>query len=82
MNTATGAAAIEAPGGFKPLAIGGDFMAVNGPLYVRVIDARVQVGFRVLQRHTNPLNICHGGMLASFADMLLPVCIHRQSEVG
>jgi uncharacterized protein (TIGR00369 family) len=36
----------------------------------------------VLARHTNPLNNCHGGMLASFGDMLLPVCIHRQSEVG
>lgn len=74
--------AVEIPIGFKPLPIGGDFMAANGPLYVRIVDGRVQMGFRVLQRHTNPLNICHGGMLASFADMLLPVCIHRQSEIG
>jgi uncharacterized protein (TIGR00369 family) len=76
------AAVVEIPSGFKPLAIGGDFMAANGPLYVRIVDGRVQMGFRVLQRHTNPLNNCHGGMLASFADMLLPVCIHRQSEIG
>jgi uncharacterized protein (TIGR00369 family) len=82
MSSAADEAAIEIPGGFKPLAIGGDFMAANGPLYLRLVDARVQVGFRVLQRHTNPLNNCHGGMLASFADMLLPVCIHRQSEIG
>jgi len=33
---------------------------------------RLQLGFRVESRHTNPLNICHGGMLATFADMLLP----------
>ena len=78
----TDEAVVEIPEGFKPLAIGGDFMAANGPLYVRIVDRRVQMGFRVLQRHTNPLNICHGGMLASFADMLLPVCIHRQSEIG
>ena len=39
--------------------------------------------FACMLRHTNPLNNCHGGMLASFGDMLLPVCIHRQSaEVG
>ena len=82
MNPATGDATVEIPSGFKPLAIGGDFMAANGPLYVRIVDGRVQMGFRVLQRHTNPLNNCHGGMLASFADMLLPVCIHRQSEIG
>jgi len=72
----------NAPAGFARLPIGGDFMAHNGPLYVRVAEGRAQLGFRVQQRHTNPLNICHGGMLASFGDMLLPVCIHRQSEVG
>lgn len=83
MNAATGEATIEIPGGFKPLPVGGEFMAVNGPLYVRLVDGRAQLGFRVLARHTNPMNICHGGMLASFGDMLLPVCVHRQSaEVG
>jgi uncharacterized protein (TIGR00369 family) len=77
------AAAVEVPSGFKPLPIGGEFMAVNGPLYVRLVEGRAQLGFRVLARHTNPMNNCHGGMLASFGDMLLPVCIHRQSaEVG
>jgi len=75
-------AADDAPEGFTLLAIGGQFMAHNGPLYVRMVDGRTQLGFRVRARHTNPLNICHGGMLASFGDMLLPVCIHRQSEVG
>jgi uncharacterized protein (TIGR00369 family) len=82
MSAANDEAALEIPDGFKPLAIGGDFMAANGPLYVRLADGRAQLAFRVLQRHTNPLNNCHGGMLASFADMLLPVCIHRQSEIG
>ena len=70
------------PAGFAVLPIGGNFMAHNGPLYVRVVEGRAHVGFRVRPRHTNPLNNCHGGMLASFGDMLLPVCIHRQSEIG
>jgi uncharacterized protein (TIGR00369 family) len=74
--------AVDVPHGFVPLPIGGQFMAVNGPLYVRTVEGRAQLGFRVLARHTNPMNICHGGMLASFGDMLLPVCIHRQSEIG
>ena len=72
----------DPPAGFALLAIGGEFMARNGPLYVRLIDGRAQLGFRVQARHANPLNICHGGMLASFGDMLLPVCIHRQTEIG
>jgi uncharacterized protein (TIGR00369 family) len=82
-DTSTGEVAVDIPRGFDPLPIGGEFMAVNGPLYVRLVEGRAQLGFRVLARHTNPMNNCHGGMLASFGDMLLPVCIHRQSaEVG
>lgn len=80
--SAADVSADDPPAGFARLPIGGDFMAHNGPLYVRLVDGRAQLGFRVQQRHTNPLNICHGGMLASFGDMLLPVCIHRQSDVG
>ena len=71
MNSATTEeAALDVPSGFRLLAIGGDYMAVNGPLYVRMVDDRAQLGFRVEKRHTNPLNNCHGGMLASFGDML------------
>ena len=71
------------PAGYQPLTIGGDFMVVNGPLFVRVDGAVVSVGFRVEARHCNPMQICHGGMLASFCDMLLPVSVHRKSaEVG
>ena len=60
------------PGGFRVARISGDFIAFNGPLYARLLDGRVQLGFRVEQRHTNPLGICHGGMFAIFADMLVP----------
>jgi len=74
----------EVPEGFKPLAVGGDFVALNGPLYIR---SQVQpdgsklrhLGFRVERRHTNPMGNCHGGMLATFADMMLPMLAHRQS---
>ncbi|HKB53852.1 MAG TPA: PaaI family thioesterase [Ramlibacter sp.] len=59
------------PDGFKRAPIGGAFLGHNGPLYARLDDGRLQLGFRVEERHTNPLKICHGGMLATFADMLL-----------
>ena len=72
------------PEGFKPLAVGGDFVALNGPLYIRsqlqADGSKLrQLGFRVEQRHTNPMGNCHGGMLATFADMMLPMLAHRQS---
>ena len=73
----------QVPAGFRPLPTMGDFIAVNGPLYLRHEDDLVRLGFRVEKRHSNPLGNCHGGMLASFCDMLLPVSIHRKSkEVG
>lgn len=63
---------IAVPEGFRPARIRGEFIAFNGPLYGRRTGDGVQLGFRVEPRHTNPLGICHGGMLATFADMLVP----------
>lgn len=68
----------DIPSGFAPLRLGGGFMALNGPLYLRHEGDEVLLGFRVEKRHCNPLANCHGGMLASFADMLLPVSVHRK----
>jgi uncharacterized protein (TIGR00369 family) len=73
----------EIPTGFRPVAVGGGFIAANGPLYLLHEGAVVKLGFRVEPRHCNPMGMCHGGMLASFADMLLPLSVHRKSsEVG
>ena len=73
----------DIPPGFEPVPMLGGFMAVNGPLYMRHEGDEVLFGFRVEKRHVNPLDICHGGMLATFCDMLLPLSIHQKSkEVG
>jgi uncharacterized protein (TIGR00369 family) len=78
------------PEGFRPIPASSGFIGVNGPLYLRhvvrdPVDGGdcVHIGFRVEERHTNPMGNCHGGMLATFCDMLLPLSIHRLSkEVG
>jgi len=71
------------PPGFRPVPMGGGFIAVNGPLYLFEEGPVVKLGFRVESRHCNPMGMCHGGMLASFCDMLLPISVHRKSaEVG
>ena len=73
----------DIPAGFKPLPMMGEFIGVNGPLYLKHEGDLVQLGFRVEARHTNPMQICHGGMMASFCDMLLPLSVHRKSrEIG
>lgn len=70
----------EIPEGFAPLQSGGPFIQHNGPLYLRHEGNTVQFGFRVEPRHVNPMNNLHGGMMASFCDMLLPLSVHRKSE--
>lgn len=71
------------PDGFKPLPADDEFMAINGPIYLKHEGPLVQLGFRVERRHANLMDNCHGGMLASFADMVLSLTVHRKSpEVG
>jgi uncharacterized protein (TIGR00369 family) len=73
----------DLPPGFEPVAVLGGFIATNGPLYVCRQGAVVRFGFRVEPRHCNPMGVCHGGMLATFCDMLLPLSVHHKStEVG
>jgi uncharacterized protein (TIGR00369 family) len=73
---------LSVPPGFQPLPpnSGGEFIGGNGPLYLRREGAVVQIGFRVERKHCNPMGQCHGGMLATFCDMLLPLSAHRKSE--
>ena len=69
------------PPGFVALpTAGGPFIQLNGPLYLRHEGTLVQFGFRVEPRHVNPMNNLHGGMMASFCDMLLPLSVHRKSD--
>lgn len=68
---------LSAPAGFQRVPAGGGFMAHNGPLHLLHQGELVKLGFRVEPRHCNPMGMCHGGMLATFADMLLPLVAHR-----
>ena len=43
----------------------------NGPFYQKDEGTGFVRGFRVLDRHLNQAGIIHGGMLATFADMVL-----------
>ena len=73
----------DIPAGFQPLDAGGPFMENNGPMYLLHQGDVVKFGFRVERRHVNPMNNLHGGMMASFCDMLLPLSAHRkEAAVG
>ncbi len=66
------------PQGFRPVAIGGEFLKTVGPMYGRWDGKRVRLGFRVEERHANIARGGHGGMLATFADMQMAVVTHYQ----
>jgi uncharacterized protein (TIGR00369 family) len=67
------------PEGFRPLNIPYGFLGVNGPLYGKWDGVLMRLGFRAEERHCNPGQTVHGGMLATFADMQLPFAVHAQT---
>ena len=50
-----------------------EFTATAGPWYARDEDGALVGAFRVLAKHLNPIGVCHGGMLATFCDVLMPM---------
>lgn len=47
------------------------FNALVGPLYERRDGDAVSIGLQIEQKHTNSRGICHGGVLATLADLAL-----------
>lgn len=56
--------------GFVDPQIGG-FVGALGPILRRETGATLASGFRVEERHCNPQGVCHGGWLATFADVAM-----------
>lgn len=47
------------------------FNEMVGPFYEKREGSDVSLGLRIQERHTNSRGICHGGMLATLADLAL-----------
>jgi len=60
---------IETPPGYHLYYRDEMFYNASGPMYVRRIAERLNFGFRVLEKHLNSANVCHGGMLVTIIDM-------------
>jgi len=71
------------PEGFRPLNLPRNpFIEANGPLYGRMDGERFVLGFLCERKHCNPMMACHGGMLATLADMLLLLGTNIQTNLG
>jgi len=70
-------AAANPPEGFSSILSNSTFGWENGPIFERKgADSAIR-GFRVAERHTNAGGMCHGGMMMTFADILLATAVMR-----
>jgi len=59
------------PEGFRRIERLSPFNALVGPLYEKRDGETVSIGLTIEQKHTNSRGICHGGVLATLADLAL-----------
>jgi len=64
-------AAANPPEGYVPIQSNSAFGWENGPIFHKSDPDRYLRGFRVAERHINAGGVCHGGMVMTFADVLL-----------
>lgn len=69
-------AAARPPEGFESILSNSPFGWENGPIFEKITDSGVQRGFRIAPRHTNAGGALHGGMVMTFADILLATAVH------
>ena len=71
------------PEGFRALNLPRNpFIEANGPLYGRMDGDLFVLGFLCETKHCNPMMVCHGGMVATLADMLLLLGTNIQTGLG
>jgi len=74
---------MNAPQGYTPMTMEGNaFLNVNGPFYCRREGKAMVIGLRVEERHCNAMNVAHGGLVMSFADLMLTACLNYQSGLS
>ncbi|MBR0651455.1 PaaI family thioesterase [Roseomonas terrae] len=74
-------AVLDIPAGFLPRRAGGPFLEPIGPIYLRAGDGGSTFGIRIERRHCNNGGAAHGGMLATFADLVLGIGGLERAEV-
>ncbi len=72
----------QVPEGFLPRPVSGGFLKAIGPIYVKREDGRSIFGLLVEEQHCNGKDMCHGGMLATLADVVLGIGGMEQAGVS
>ena len=69
----------QIPQGYQPLPSASPFNELVGPLHEKRGEGRVSLGLRVEKKHSNSRDICHGGVLATLADLALGYALMAQT---
>jgi len=70
----------DIPEGFRPARFSTPFLDVAGPYYTSPNDNGLIVGIRIEERHINGINIAHGGVLSTLADVALSLQLHMSEK--
>ena len=72
------------PEGFEivPRTQGSTFAGLAGPFYAKREGREISLGLRIEQRHLNSRGTCHGGLLATLADVALGYACVAAAEDG
>lgn len=68
------------PEGWREIARLSPFNALVGPLYQRSAGEALSIGLRIEEKHANSRGICHGGVLATLADLALGYAMQSRLE--
>src|SRR3546814_11810916 len=67
------------PSGYTLADLGKGYSEAFGPVFIDRSGARM--AFRVAERHANPIDTCHGGAPATFADAMI-AAVHAGAGSG
>src|SRR5258705_6994985 len=70
------------PEGWRQIPRLSPFNALVGPLYERRDAGELSIGLRIEEKHGNSRAICHGGVLATLADLALGYAMQARLEGG
>ena len=66
----------DIPDGYEPAKFSPGFLHTAGPFYLKGSGARALVGLRIAAHHINYVEVAHGGVLATLADVALSWQVH------
>ena len=70
----------QVPAGWTELQRLSPFNSLVGPLYERRDGENLSIGLRIEAKHSNSRGICHGGVLATLADLALGYAMQARGE--